>query len=75
MPSILVAARRRLPSEEPACDAPVYVAVVAPRASPMEAGDWVWVWIGAAVAFAVAELVTPFLFFMISFAVGAAAAP
>lgn len=40
----------------------------------MDAGDWLWVWIGATVAFAVAELVTPFLFFMISFAAGAALA-
>ena len=40
----------------------------------MDAGDWLWVWIGAAVIFAVAELVTPFLFFMVSFAAGAALA-
>lgn len=40
----------------------------------MEASDWVWVWIAAAVLLAVAELVTPFLFFMISFAAGAALA-
>ena len=32
--------------------------------------DWLWVWIGAAVVFAVIELVTPVLFFAISFAVG-----
>ena len=40
----------------------------------MVAGDWVWIWLGVAVAFAFLELVTPFLFFMISFAVGAALA-
>jgi membrane protein implicated in regulation of membrane protease activity len=40
----------------------------------MDAGDWVWIWLGVAVAFAFLELVTPFLFFMISFAVGAALA-
>ena len=40
----------------------------------MDAGDWLWVWIGAAVVFAFVELVTPFLFFMISFAAGAALA-
>jgi len=33
--------------------------------------DWVWVWIGAAVVLAFLELITPFLFFMLSFAVGA----
>jgi membrane protein implicated in regulation of membrane protease activity len=33
--------------------------------------DWLWVWIGAAVVFAVIELVTPVLFFAISFAIGA----
>jgi membrane protein implicated in regulation of membrane protease activity len=38
----------------------------------VDAGDWLWVWIGAAVLFAFLELVTPFLFFMISFAAGAA---
>jgi membrane protein implicated in regulation of membrane protease activity len=37
----------------------------------MEASDWLWVWIGAAVAFGFLELITPFLFFMISFAAGA----
>ena len=37
----------------------------------MESGDWLWVWLGAAVVLAFLELVTPFLFFMISFAVGA----
>jgi membrane protein implicated in regulation of membrane protease activity len=37
----------------------------------VDAGSWLWVWIGAAAVFAIAELVTPFLFFMISFAVGA----
>lgn len=40
----------------------------------MDAGDWVWVWLGAAVLFAFLELVTPFFFFMISFALGAALA-
>ena len=40
----------------------------------MDAGDWVWIWLGVAVAFAILELVTPFFFFMISFAVGAALA-
>ena len=40
----------------------------------MDAGDWLWVWVAATVAFAIAELVTPFLFFMISFAAGAALA-
>lgn len=37
----------------------------------MEASDWLWVWIGAAVVFGFLELITPFLFFMISFAAGA----
>jgi len=37
-------------------------------------GDWLWFWIGAAVVLAIAELVTPFLFFMISFAAGATVA-
>jgi membrane protein implicated in regulation of membrane protease activity len=40
----------------------------------MDASTWVWVWIAAAVLLAIAELVTPFLFFMISFAAGAALA-
>ena len=40
----------------------------------MDAGDWLWVWIGAAIGLAFLELVTPFLFFMISFAVGAGVA-
>ena len=40
----------------------------------MDTGDWVWVWLGVAVAFAFLELVTPFMFFMISFAIGAALA-
>jgi len=40
----------------------------------MDAGDWLWVWIVAAIVLAIAELVTPFLFFMISFAAGAALA-
>ncbi len=34
--------------------------------------EWLWVWLGVAVAFVFLELVTPVLFFMISFAVGAA---
>lgn len=33
--------------------------------------DWIWIWIGAAVVLAFLELVTPFLFFMLSFAIGA----
>jgi membrane protein implicated in regulation of membrane protease activity len=37
----------------------------------MDASDWLWVWIGAAVAFGFLELITPFLFFMVSFAAGA----
>jgi membrane protein implicated in regulation of membrane protease activity len=40
----------------------------------MSASDWLWVWIAAAIVLAVAEIVTPFLFFMISFAAGAALA-
>jgi membrane protein implicated in regulation of membrane protease activity len=40
----------------------------------MDAGDWVWVWLAVAVVFAFLELVTPVLFFMISFAAGAAVA-
>lgn len=40
----------------------------------MESADWIWIWVGVAVAFAFLELVTPFLFFMISFAAGAAVA-
>lgn len=37
----------------------------------MDAESWLWVWLAAAVLMALAELLTPFLFFMISFAVGA----
>jgi membrane protein implicated in regulation of membrane protease activity len=37
----------------------------------LESADWLWVWIGAAIVLAFAELVTPVLFFMISFAAGA----
>jgi len=40
----------------------------------VDTGDWVWIWLGVAVAFAFLELVTPFFFFMISFAAGAALA-
>lgn len=40
----------------------------------MSAGDWLWIWVGVAVVFAFAELVTPFMFFMISFTAGAALA-
>jgi membrane protein implicated in regulation of membrane protease activity len=40
----------------------------------VDAGDWVWIWLGVAVVFAFLELITPFLFFMISFAAGAALA-
>jgi membrane protein implicated in regulation of membrane protease activity len=38
------------------------------------ADTWQWVWLVAVVVFAVLEIITPFLFFMISFAVGAALA-
>ena len=38
------------------------------------ADTWHWVWLVAAVLFAVLEIFTPFLFFMISFAFGAAVA-
>lgn len=34
--------------------------------------EWIWIWLAIAVAFALLELVTPVLFFMISFAVGGA---
>ena len=40
----------------------------------MDASDWQWVWVGVALAFVVVELVTPVLFFAISFAGGAALA-
>lgn len=40
----------------------------------MDAETWLWVWLAAAVLLALAELFTPFLFFMISFAFGAALA-
>jgi membrane protein implicated in regulation of membrane protease activity len=40
----------------------------------MNAEAWQWFWLGACVALALAELFTPFLFFMISFAIGAALA-
>jgi membrane protein implicated in regulation of membrane protease activity len=40
----------------------------------LDASDWLWVWVGAAAAFTVFELLTPVLFFAISFAVGAALA-
>src|SRR5574341_1611746 len=36
------------------------------------ADTWQWVWLIAVIVFAVLEIITPFLFFMISFAVGAA---
>jgi membrane protein implicated in regulation of membrane protease activity len=35
---------------------------------------WRWIWLIAVVVFALAEVFTPFLFFMLSFAIGAAAA-
>ena len=35
---------------------------------------WRWIWLIAVVAFALAEVFTPVLFFMLSFAIGAAAA-
>jgi len=38
------------------------------------ADTWQWVWLVAVVAFVVLEIITPFLFFMISFAIGAAVA-
>jgi membrane protein implicated in regulation of membrane protease activity len=40
----------------------------------LDASDWVWVWVGTALAFAVVELITPVLFWAISFTVGAGAA-
>jgi membrane protein implicated in regulation of membrane protease activity len=40
----------------------------------MSANDWVWLWIGAAVLFGFGEVVTPVLFFCLSFAAGAAVA-
>ena len=40
----------------------------------MDAESWLWFWLAAAVLLALAELFTPFLFFMISFAIGAALA-
>ena len=38
------------------------------------AETWRWIWLIAVVAFALAEVFTPVLFFMLSFAIGAAAA-
>lgn len=38
----------------------------------MSASDWMWLWIGAAVLFGFGELLTPVLFFCLSFAAGAA---
>jgi len=35
---------------------------------------WRWIWLVAVVLFALAEVFTPVLFFMLSFALGAAAA-
>jgi membrane protein implicated in regulation of membrane protease activity len=40
----------------------------------VDASDWQWVWVGVALTFVVVELVTPVLFFAISFAAGAALA-
>jgi membrane protein implicated in regulation of membrane protease activity len=40
----------------------------------MSASDWLWIWVGVAVVFAFAELITPFVFFMLSFTVGAVVA-
>jgi membrane protein implicated in regulation of membrane protease activity len=37
-------------------------------------GDWVWVWLGVAVLFGFGELLTPVLFFSLSFAIGAVVA-
>jgi membrane protein implicated in regulation of membrane protease activity len=37
----------------------------------MDAGTWQWVWLGAVIVFAVCELFTIGLFFMVSFAIGA----
>jgi membrane protein implicated in regulation of membrane protease activity len=38
------------------------------------ADSWQWVWLVAVVAFVLLEIFTPFLFFMVSFAIGAAIA-
>jgi len=38
----------------------------------MDSGTWQWVWLGAVLVFLVGELLTIGLFFMISFAIGAA---
>lgn len=40
----------------------------------MSATDWLWIWVGIALVFAFAELATPFMFFMVSFTVGAVVA-
>ena len=37
----------------------------------VDASDWLWVWVGAALAFAVVEMVIPYMFFALSFTVGA----
>ncbi len=38
------------------------------------ADSWQWVWLAAVVGFVLLEIFTPFLFFMVSFAIGAALA-
>src|SRR5581483_46762 len=63
----------RAPSSRPACKSS-HRAGVPSISRRQTVGDWLWFWIVAALVLAIAELVTPFLFFMISFATGAAAA-
>jgi membrane protein implicated in regulation of membrane protease activity len=40
----------------------------------MDGSDWLWPWVGAALGFAVVEMVIPYMFFAISFTIGALAA-
>jgi membrane protein implicated in regulation of membrane protease activity len=49
------------------------VAILAPKGTDVDAEQWRWIWIGAAVVLAVGELFTAG-FFLLPFAVGAAAA-
>jgi len=49
------------------------VAILAPRGEDMDAEQWRWIWVGAAVILAIGELLTVG-FFLLPFAVGAAAA-
>jgi len=49
------------------------IVIVVPKEEPVDASYWQWIWVGAAVVLAIGELLTAG-FFLLPFAVGAAAA-